>query len=443
MVVQRDETGMVHGGRHPIYISVFRKFLSGLKNAGAILIFFAVGNKLNEEPHIFIPKREEEYRKHVKLLKRIDEYVPIRKILDMKNRVVPDIRATLSVEHNALKLGKQYGEVYINYVRHNQEIAQYANTHKEDVLAIIAGDTDFLVFEGEFEYWPAIKLNLKELMGVRVCRQTVWDELDVTPQQLAMVGALAGSIYLPHYTDELKAFYERIEHAGPEFSKIPDLAAYVRKIQQTTKDDKQSVQFDVETVARDVFGDDYAEEELNTIKNGLTIYNLKFSIPRTNDLLLRQLKRHDRLLYKLLTDKVFNVRDITYIDFENVRNRTYAELVCPLLQRMLGILFSEKYGTEFTRAICMKFSHEDPYEAVEETPCYPPDDLRMPFRSLYDNRSNEPPHKWRLFLWTIGIDDSLWETFRNTHKDLITPVATLMYLVEVRQFRYPSSFLNM
>lgn len=434
LVVQRDETGIVCGGRHPYYMFKIRKLLEALKNAGAILVFFAVGSKLNDVPHIFIPKREAEYTKYLKILQRIDEKVPIRQILKQKNRKSADIRATLSVEHNLIKVCKQYGEVHYNYVRHNQEIAQYANMHENDVLAIIAGDTDFLVFDGQFEYWPATQIDEKELMGVRVCRQTVWDALEVTPQQLAMVGALSGSIYLPQYVDKVKAFYEKIERGGPEFLKIRDLTTYVRNIRQTPIGNGATIEFDVDAVARDVFGDGYADEEMNTIKNGLAIYNLKFKIPMEKDLMLQQLKRFDRLLYLIqMTDKVFNVRDIAYIDFQNVRSKTYAELVCPLLLRILGIMFIERQGSDFAREICMKFSHEDPYEVVEESPCYPPSDLRFPFRKLYEDRNNERPHKWQLLLWTIDVDYSLWEKFKDLPHDMVTPLATLTYLVEVRR----------
>lgn len=431
IVVQRDEIGIVCGGRHPQYTGKLRAFLKALKDTGAILVFFAVGNKLNDEPALFIPKREVEYQKHVKLLKRIDQGTPIRKILSQKNRNQTDIRATLAVEHNTIKLCKIYGEMHFNYVRHNQEIARYANEHKDDVLAIISGDTDFLVFDGSFEYWPAIQINMREMMGKRICRKIVWDELQVTPQQLAMVGAVGGSVYLPHYIEPMKQFYERIEHVGSAFSKIIDLAAYVRKIPQTLLKDGQSVKFDLDYVAKDVFGDNYTEGELNAIENGLVIYNLKFRIPTVTDPMLRTLMRFDRVLYKLLTDDIYSVRDIAYVDFDTVRSKTYAELVCPLMQRILGILFLEQIDTDFTRKVCMKYNHDDLYEVVDETPCYPPNELRIPFRVLYDDRNNDRSKKWRLLLWTLGLDSSRWEAVKKLGHIMVTPVLTLMYLVEV------------
>lgn len=428
--MQRDETGIVLGGRHPLYMGVYRKFLAGLQGAGAKLVFFAVGRKLNDEPHIFIPKREQDYLKHVKLLKNIDKNLPIRSILSRKNHPVPDIRSTFAVEHNLIKLCKQYGELHYNYVRHNQEIVQYANEHGDDVLAIIAGDTDYLVFEGNFEYWPAIRLNFRDSTGVRVNRELILNELELTQQQLAMVGALSGSIYLPGYIDKMKEFYTRLRKDDTKFSKIPDLAEYVRRMPQTQVNDE--LQFDLEFVAKDIFGDDYTEGELNAIKNGLAIYNLKFNIPTVADPLLRTLMHRDRLLYKLQTDDIFNVRDIVYIDYENVRSKTYDELVCPLLQRILGILFGEKCDSAFTRKICMKFSHDDPYEVVEQTPIYPPKVLRIPFKVIYEEHDKNQPKKWRLLMWTLGIEDCGWDALKNLPNDrLITPVATLMYLVMV------------
>lgn len=379
IVVQRDEVGLICGGRHPNYIFLFRRFLDSLKKTGVNLIFFVPGKKLNDDPSIFIPKRDIDYRKHLTWLDQIDAGIPIRKVLDQKNRRHPDRRATFAVEYNAIKVCRQFGDVYFNYYRHNQEIAQYANRQKDEVLAIVSNDTDFLVFGGSYQFWSCNDIDLKEMTTTQYCRKTVLGELQLTRQQLELVGALAGSHYLPMRVGLLKNFYTNLKHKGDGFAKIPDLAEYVRQVKQTPSSDPNKIIFDLNAVASDVFGEDYREEERNTIENGLAVYNLNFRIPAVPDTFHRQLKRHERFLYKLLTDDIFNIRDIMFIDFRECKAKSYAELVGPIIQRLLGIIFSEKRGTGFTRQICIKYSHEDPHEIVDETPSYPPSMFSMHF----------------------------------------------------------------
>lgn len=428
IAVQREDINMVCGGRHQWISALFRRILTGLKKTGAKMVFFAPGNQLNDEPYIFIPKQELAYQSAHDILTRIDKGEPIRQILESKHR---SIRATLAVEYNLTKVCKPFGELHYNYVRHNQEIARYANEHKADVLAIISGDSEFLVFDGEYENWPVMEMDWIKLTGIRVSRQAVLDGLKVTRKQLAMVGALAGSAYLPSFIPPMKRFNTKLVRVGPKSSKIVDLAAYVQTIPQTPNGE-----FDLAFVARDVFGDDYTEEELNTINNGLAVFNLNFKKPAVADPMLRHLMRYDRLLYKLLTDKVFCVQDIAYTDYISVRSKTYADLMCPLMLRILGVLFAETKDTEFTREICMKFTHDELYEVIAMPPWYPPADLHFPFKVLYEDHDNDSNQKWRLLLWTLDVDDSCWEALKSLHKHMVTPVATLMYLVKVSSIAF-------
>lgn len=272
----------------------------------------------------------------------------------------------------------------------------------------------------------------------RLSAHMVCEGLSLTQQQLPMLSTLCGTIYLPHFSKPIKDFYKKLKPKNGKFWKIPDLVSYVKHLPQRPSrvNDYETV-FDIDTVAKDVFGEGYTQEEMNTIKNGLAIYKLNFTIPTVKDPLMCKLKRYDRLLYKLLCDEVFCVRDIIFIDFQNYKKKAYDELICPLLQRMLGVLCSEDFGTDKKRAICMKFSHSEPYDVTEMLPMYPPANLRIPFKTLYEDRSTERAEKWQLLMWILGLNVREWENVKNLDIskekfDFVVPVCTLYYLVKVR-----------
>lgn len=138
---------------------------------------------------------------------------------------------------------------------------------------------------------------------------------------------------------------------------------------------KDKITFDLKKIGHDVFGDDFSDEKLNCIKNGLECYDLEdFQQPINRNLssFLRFCKTRDRFAYKLATDEIYNVKDITYMDFRNYKSKSYAELVIPLLMKMCGILFKDNARRPTYRDICMKHAHDEPCKVTEETIVYPP-----------------------------------------------------------------------
>lgn len=369
MIVQRDEVGIFIGGRHKLYYRLYSNFFRALQEQQVNLIFFASCNKLTDSMEIFIPKREEEYLKFIEHLDNIDTRQPIREILRKKNGKVPDKRSTLAVEYNILRICRKYGELNFNYFRHNQQIAQYAQTHASDVMAIITNDTDFLIFPGDFQYWSCNDINMKELTTVRLCRQALWTHLDLTEHQLYMMAALSGNYYLPY--DIVKRFHLKLNQSEEKFSKFPVLADYVRQLTIFPTADAKKHKFDLKKIGEDIFGSEASEEEINTIENGLAVYNLDFCVRSDEKDFLKQAKRTHSFIYKLLMDDIFRIRDIAFIDYRDYRSKTYAELVIPLISKLLGILHKNDVNQPVTRAICMKYEHEEPFKVVDEWITYP------------------------------------------------------------------------
>lgn len=374
MFVQRDQLGVVLGGHYDRYNKILRQLLENLTRAGAKLVFFMPGRKYTDELQFFIPKTEQDYMESLEMLDKIEEYVDLKAYLHEKNRRWSDIRMELSFNYNLRKLVNNFGDFHVNYDRHNQEIARYANQNADTVLAVISNDSDFLAFSGEFEFWRANSVNYKTMSCSRYNRQRLYDRLGFEhgAVQMQLMSALSGSNFLPAFA--IQDFLAGLASANgnPEKrGKIWNVAEYVKR--QPITGDKNKITFDLQKIGRDVFGDEFTREQLNCIENGLDCYKLEGfeQMDRNLSSFLRFCKTRDRFAFKLATDNIFNVKDITYMDFRNYKSKSYAELVIPLLMKMCGILFKDNARRPAYRKICMKHAHDEPSKVTEEAVMYP------------------------------------------------------------------------
>lgn len=369
--VQRDEIGVILGGRFDHYNKMFKQFLENLSKTKAKLVFFVAGNKYTEDLQFFIPKRESEYLNTLNILDTIESKSDLKAFLSEKNKYSADIRMALAFDYNLKKLSRRFGDFHVNYVRHNQEIARYAKQHADEVLAVITNDTDFMAFEGDFQYWRANGINYKNLTCIRYCKHKLHDKLGLNPYQMQLLSALAGSNFLPYFVieDWIKALIASNENPGQR-GKINNVSLYVKRQPMELVNNKPN--FDLDSISRDVFGPDYTPEQLNCIANGLACYDLDLKDePEPKYSFLKFCKKNDHFMYKLITDDIFNIKDIEYIDFRNYRCISYTELILPILMKLCGVLLKDTPRRPSTRKICVKHAHDEPSKVTEESIIYP------------------------------------------------------------------------
>lgn len=195
-----------------------------------------------------------------------------------------------------------------------------------------------------------------------------------------MLSALCGSNFLPHYIlTEFLGGLTQSNDDSKKRGKIVNVAAYVKRQEFELVNKKPK--YDLNQISRDVFGADFTLEQLNSIANGLECYNLNFEEvmsrtgyrdPAQRNSFLKFCKTHDSFMFKLATDAIFIVKDITYIDYRNYKSKNFAELVIPILMKVCGILYKDNPRRPVVRKICMKHAHDEPSKLTEETIIYPP-----------------------------------------------------------------------
>lgn len=370
--MERGELGFIMGGHYELYNRLFRHFFDNLSKTDAKLVFFMAGFKNTDDLQFFVPRREEDYAYHLDVLDKIESRCDMKALVDNTRNLqhLSNVRMSVSFDHNLMRLARRYGELRVNFFRHNQEIARFANDHADQVLAIITNDTDFLAFEGDFQFWRAHGIRKRELECKRYCKIKLRERLGLNVYQMQLLSALCGSHYLPIYviTDFINGL---IAENSPQIGKIWNVSAYVKR--QTLEMVKNKPVFDLKKISRDVFGEDYTPENLNSIANGLSIYQLDFQDDtEPKDAFLKFCRTHNAFIYKFIADDIFKINNIDYIDFRHYKSKPYNQLIMPILMKCCGILHKDDRSRPVQRTMCMKHAHDEPFKVTEETIIYPP-----------------------------------------------------------------------
>lgn len=291
-----------------------------------------------------------------------------------------ELRLPKTFHYNALRLAKQYGEVRINYVRHNQAIAKYMASNEKDVLAVLSNDSDFLSFEGDFQFWKALGLKIKEMATIRFNRSALMSALQLNYKQIQLLASLTFGSFLQY--NVMKKFYFQTRATGVTQSRFLHLVQYTRNqpVDYSQKDPHKM--FNMRQICARIFGRNYTQFEMNAITNGFVELNLDFELPVSQmdmEPLIKLMKENNSFMYRLATDKVFLIKDIHFIDFREHQPKSYTELIMPLVRKMLGILYGNKKVKPKGRLVCMKHAHDEPFKVTEEIIVYPSKDQTMLF----------------------------------------------------------------
>lgn len=377
MLVLKDQIGVILGGHYDRYNKMMRQFLENIHATGAKLVFFMPGRQQSDDLPFFIPKTEETYIESLEILDTLKTKTDLNAFLQEKNRLYSNVRVELPFYYNLKKLVSNFGDFRITYEQHNQEIARYAKQNARDILALITDDINYLAYSATFQFWRANNLNFKEMTCNRYNKDRLYDKLGFHhgAVQMQLLNSINGTIFLPTFV--LNDFLNRLAKSNMnrhQCGSIWIVSAYVNR-QPPLVIAENKMTYDLKQISRDVFGDDFSREQLNAITNGLVCYDLDFEVQTKRNLsaFLQQCKNENSFIYKLATDDIFIVKDITYMDFRNYKSKSYAEMVIPILMKICGILFKDVFHPRRPKKhkICMKHAHDEPSKVTEEAIIYP------------------------------------------------------------------------
>lgn len=181
-IIVFDVMGFVHkfgkstfeltlGGRHHLYLQEFESFVMNLCNAGATLAFFCDGQLQSYRSDEWCHRRDTEFTAAYAIINQ-DK---------CDNRPSNRRFGCKTIVKSLLKMveDKQYGEIVIStQVDCDAAIAKYAVSN--DALAVVASDSDFVIFEGNFQWWEADSIHFQRMQANRFERNAIRKQFGLT-----------------------------------------------------------------------------------------------------------------------------------------------------------------------------------------------------------------------------------------------------------------------
>jgi hypothetical protein len=251
-----DAVGMLCGGRHQVYRQDLENLLKKLSEV-ADLVFFDDGPIENPNKHETKTKRSEDrYNLSFKIIQKVDQEIPLQEIA----RNVWDVPRVKTCYPIIKETVQKFGELVVCVTKEcDTEIARYANNNPS-VLAVLADDTDFLIFEGNWRYFSLNQLDFESFKTLEYSRNALRSFLRLDDKQLTILSTIAGNDIINY--DEVRAFHEsNCGHKNDQ--KFPWLADYIKQMKSSSL---------IENIATKVLRDD-SQVTKDRIKDSLNFYN--------------------------------------------------------------------------------------------------------------------------------------------------------------------------
>lgn len=222
------------GGRFHRYLQELKQFLKRLKKSGATLVFICDGQLQSEKYKEWCNRRNQDFKQSMKILN--------------KNKIIRPPGGCKAIVKSFLKLIEEnkYGEIIVSTdVDCDSAIAQYA--YRNNAMAIIASDTDYLIYAGSFQFWYSGSLDRRQMRINRFDREKLRALLRLNFDQMKILAAIAGNDYTKHIVMKCRRNCNFIDKA--EFCRQLDLSENsYRKIATRIKEREQITDKDIKLI---------------------------------------------------------------------------------------------------------------------------------------------------------------------------------------------------
>lgn len=177
---------MMCGMRSDVYFRRVRGFFQRLVDAGAKFVFFTDGPVQNDKQPTWMKRQNTKYEDHLAVIDKLEKHVPLS---DLVKQPIP---TTTMVASLIRAIAKEFGPV--NTSIHNEcdlELAAYAT--ETNAFAIMADDSDFLIYPGQWRYWSIKHIDHDRLTTIAYNRAGLRAHLGLSPEQLLLFANLAGN----------------------------------------------------------------------------------------------------------------------------------------------------------------------------------------------------------------------------------------------------------
>lgn len=313
------------GGRQCIYLLQFHQFLTQLKSAGATMVFFWDGQLQPSRCVEWCQRREKEFNtSSQKGCKTISK--SLRKLIE----------------------DEEFGRVVIStQVECDAAIAKYAVENR--ALAVIASDSDFLIFDGDFQLWSSNSIQMERMEVEQFHHQNLRQLFRLTNVQMKYLATIAGN----DYTKSL------VKGRRIDFIKIADFCRSIRS-NETERSIYQKI--------KNYMGLRY---ETTAITTSIQSYDINFADEPPTDQMSKYFSSNV-LMYAFKHRQIFQY-EINFLDFQlrNHNNLPYLDTLLVVFRKLGGIILKTDADQQPVLKIVTKYSMNENYMEKEHQPIYP------------------------------------------------------------------------
>lgn len=414
------------GGRHNVYIELATNFFERLTECGAELVFFCDGQLQQSRINVWCNRRDSEYRETMATLSEIDAG---------KYRCSGKYghRGSKYFVNGLLETAKRYGTVIVA-TEHDCDAmtAQYAT--RNNALAIVATDSDFLIYEGNWQHWHVDTLDMERFTVERFNRNALTDHLRLTREQMKVLATIAGNDY--------------VKRGYPYRRDFQSIADFCRTLTATPNE------MVYRKIAEYISNGGSNQNTIRTIEHSIGSYDINFELASDADN-LELYVRENVLMHAILNDGIFQYH-ANYVDLSAANNNNnnvkecYLENILGSMRRLAGVLLYDKKTERGSFKLVTKHSLETKYELTHEIPEYPPCKrpiigvsiskcsytflftVEMPtLNDLIFGENDLDSTRWKLMLWTLNCKEQLRDELLRIPHQLRMVVMAIVFLRQV------------
>lgn len=343
---------VLSGGRHKLLLDNYEAMFQQLQQFGAELAFFMDGLTPDDKRMVWLKRQDDRYKKGIHCYNQIDDGVSVKR--------GSETGGTVLLYRALATIAKSYGSLHTSTrFDCDRELVHYANQHS--TLAIVTGDSDFLIFPGMWQCWNLIEIehDMSEIIihMVELSRTILRHSIKLDDYRISIFASLIGNDTINRYN--LQAFHKTMIDK-PKGKRFRDIAALVRR---EFPGDGPLHMSETDVVQRLAIVPKLGNI-LSLIRKSITFYS---PIDDADD---RQNVYID-LLYRVQNKKPLQIA-LSIFDLRRPDFRPYFEMIKPMIQRQIGLAMHLQNQPEVEPwKVLTKVSHKSKYGIEFISPDYP------------------------------------------------------------------------
>lgn len=380
----------------------------------ADLVFFEDGTLLEQKVDTWIQRQNNKYNNSINVLNCLESETNVDDAL----RSCKQIPRTTAHRTIIEEIAKKNGRLIKSTSRDcDSEIATYAAEHS--TLAILADDTDFLIFAGKWRIFSVKQINLRtrNFETMEYNREALRRFLRLSDDQLILLATFNGNDIIKY--ENVRDFHKAVIGPGHDFCnlRINTLANFIRT--HSLEDMIRQISYHVHPDCLKLLGE------------SVEMYNISSDDDNNEDTennLMRFCMSKDFFFISEILKLNIKTFTLSYTDLRQPNMQKLPHAYIKLLRKQIGIVLMHEQKGNDTRLIT-KLSHEEDYKINRITPIFPGIYL-PPLIELIDRDHYRQHDKLRfeLLAWTISENPS--KALYSIPPNYLLDVLVLIFLLE-------------